>query len=436
LRDDDSAADVAVVGLGYIGLVFAVALARAGLRVVGAERSARARDAVSNAAPSFFEPGLAEALAALPPGQLQVRETLDGVRVQSIAICVGTGYDHATDSADLDDVRAAVELAASAADSDTLVIVRSTLPVGACREIVLPALRRTIPAPLLAYCPERTIQGRALAELTSLPQVVGGIDDRALKRAAEFFTAISPAVVCVSSLEAAELVKLVCNAHTDVLYGFGNEVALIAGALGLSGREVIAAANNGYPRPDIAVPGYVGGSCLVKDPHLLRISSRAAGYLPRLIPAARTVNEELPHFVAGRVRDGLAQRHVEASDAKVFVCGIAYKGRPETDDFRGGAAVVLARALAGRAGILQGHDPVVQAATIAAVGYTPADLRSGLADAHVLVLLTDHPDYSCLDPAVILGLMRVRPLIVDVWGILNDHFAHSGDVEYLGFGHG
>ena len=163
----------------------------------------------------------------------------------------------------------------SAARADTLVVVRSTVPVGATRAIVLPELAARWPAPRLALAPERTIQGQALRELEELPQVVGGLDAASGEAAAELFSRLTRRVVRVSSLEAAELVKLVNNCHTDLIYGYGNEVALLAERFGLDPLEVIQGANLEYPRPDLAKPGFVGGGCLSKDPYILL--SAAAG---------------------------------------------------------------------------------------------------------------------------------------------------------------
>src|SRR5207344_210853 len=107
-------------------------------------------------------------------------------------------------------------------------VVRSTVPVGATRAVVLPELVARWGEARLAFAPERTIQGQALRELEELPQVVGGLEPKSARAAAALFERITRRVVTVSSLEAAELVKLVNNCHTDLIYSYGNEVALMA----------------------------------------------------------------------------------------------------------------------------------------------------------------------------------------------------------------
>ena len=278
---------VAVIGMGYVGLTLGVALADAGFAVTGVEADPRTREALAARRPTFFEPGVSELLQSLPPDRFEVTEALSGAAPDAVVICVGTPFEQDTNSPDLRHLEDAVAALTGHLSDNTLVMVRSTVPVGTTRKLVYPMLRAHLDQPMLAFCPERTIQGRALSELTTLPQIVGGLDDRSVLRAKELLARVAPDQVVVSSLEIAEMVKLVCNAHTDLIYGFGNEVAQMADALGVSGNEVIAAANLRYPRPDLCRPGFVGGSCLTKDPYLLMHAVREAGYQPPLVAAAR-----------------------------------------------------------------------------------------------------------------------------------------------------
>jgi UDP-N-acetyl-D-mannosaminuronic acid dehydrogenase len=221
----------------------------------------------------------------------------------------------------------------------------------------------------------------------------------------------------VSSTDAAELVKLVNNAHTDVIYGFGNEVAMIASALGVNGEEVIGAANADYPRPDVSRPGYVGGSCLVKDPYMLLESARRHGYEPGMVAAARRLNENVPVHVAERVLQQLERRAVKPSEITVLVSGMAYKGKPETDDVRGSAAPVIAKSLRPRVKRLLGHDFVVDARVIEQLGFEPYDLVRGCSEASALIVLNDHQRYAAYNRADLSSRLVKPRLIYDLWGV-------------------
>lgn len=432
----DEPAEVAVVGLGYVGLTLAAALVDAGVSVLGVEANPAVADAITAGIPPFYEPGLVDVLTAAPPDRFRVSTTMPARLPSTVVVCVGTPVDPVGHEPALANFDATIEAVAQRVAPGTLVIVRSTAPIGTARTRVLPRLAAHVPEPLLAVCPERTIQGSALAELRQLPQVIGGLDDRSARRADELFARITPHRVAVSSPEAAEMVKLVNNAHTDVIYGFGNEVAVMAHAVGLDADEVIGAANVDYPRPDVRRPGFVGGSCLTKDPYLLMHSVAPAGVTPGLVTAARALNEAVPGHVVDLVTAALERDGRALADTKILVCGIAYKGRPVTDDVRGAASIPVAELLAGRVATLAGHDFLVPAERIAELGYRPTALEDGLIDADALVLLVDHPGYAELDVSTVVARMRPQPIVFDMWGLLRSGFQTSDKVTYLRWGRG
>ncbi len=431
-------ADVAVVGLGYVGLTVAVAFAGAGLHVYGVDASAGLVEDLRRGRPPFFEPGVEEAMSRLPHGCLDVGTALPDALPPAVVICVGTPLCAGATEADLSALCEVARAVADRVTPETLVVLRSTVPVGTTRRVLGAALARHVSSPLLAFCPERTIQGRALEEIRGLPQVIGGADQRSAERAQALFAPLAPRQVVVSSLEAGEMVKLVCNAHTDLLYGYGNEVGLMAEALGLDAAEVIRSANLEYPRPDLARPGFVGGGCLIKDPYLLAGSVQRGGYSPPLVLAARRLNEGLPGHVAARLLAALRARGRTGGGSKVLVCGLAYKGFPPTDDTRGAAAPVVVDALRPHVETIVGHDPLVPAArTRRELGIEAASLDHGADGADAVVLLTDHPDYRALDPATLSSRLRRPAVVFDTWGVLAGREAAFGpDVAYLRLGRG
>lgn len=434
----EAGAEVAVVGLGYVGLTLAVALARSGVRTLGFDRLPAAIQGIAAGEPCFNEPGVAEALRSLPAGALVLTETLPERLPPYVVVCVGSPVDPVTHAPDLSQLRGALEEIGPRLDEEAVVIVRSTVPVGTTEGFVRERLARFVDVPRVAFCPERTIQGKALRELGELPQVVGSDDPDAALAAADLLSRLGAGTVGVSSAAAAEMVKLVCNAHTDVLYGFGNEVALMAHTLGLDAGEVIAAANRDYPRPPISAPGYVGGSCLVKDPYLLSHSVAAADREPLLVTAARQLNESVPRHVAERVRSSLAAAaEPAAGEATLLVAGLAYKGSPVTDDTRGNAAGPLVECLRGSVGELRGQDYVVPAARIRELGLEPVGLGEGFRGCHAAVLLNDHPSYRGEEVRALIESMRPPRVIYDLWGLWRNSIAAASELgcTYLRLGH-
>jgi UDP-N-acetyl-D-mannosaminuronic acid dehydrogenase len=428
--------DVLVVGLGYVGLTLAVGLAAAGTRVLGFDVSDERLAPLRGGQPAFYEPGLAETLAALPAGRLEATAELPGRLPPATVICVGTPVDPDTHRPDLRSLQHVVDALAPRRAAGQLVVVRSTVPVGVTRRVVLAGLRGD--GVRLAVCPERTIQGQALRELRELPQVIGGLDPASTEAAARLFEPLCPRQVRVSSLEAAEMVKLVNNTHTDTIYGFGNEVALAAEVLGLDAAEVIGAANVDYPRPDVHRPGFVGGGCLTKDPYLLLASTAEHGHVPELVAAARRLNASVPGHQVERLLRALKDRAGgPAHEPRVLVCGLAYKGRPETDDTRGSPAPAVLARLRDQGIDVVAHDHVVGGAEAERMGTRLVDLAEGFAGADGVIVLTDHPGYAAVDARALVATMRQPGVVVDGWGILAGQLEPAPpNVTYLRYGRG
>ena len=430
--------EVCVVGMGYVGLTLAVTLADIGYRVWGYERQRQLVDTLNSGRSPMFEPGVEDVLRRRIGDRLTVADDMPQGFEGTVIICVSTPVG-ADGTPDLTNLVAAAEHVAQHTEDDAMVVVRSTVPVGTSRDVVLPILRRSHPNEvLLASCPERTIQGSALDELRRLPQVVGGLDDASTAAAAKLWGRVTEHVVTVSSLEAAEMVKLVNNTHTDVIYSFGNEVAMMAHGLGLDPMEVITAANVDYPRPDLARPGFVGGPCLTKDPYILIDSSARAGHPPGLVSASRALNESLPAKVAEHFVGSLQTVVGDLADAKVLVCGFAYKGLPVTDDTRGAPAAQIMEVLLRHGLHPFGHDYLVSDEEIAASGATPVEhLRAGLDGACGVLFVNEHPDYQNIPVREVAAALEPPAVLYDCWRMYSAAEAEAvPGVHYRGIGFG
>ena len=419
-----------------MGLTLAVTLARKGFTVYGMDSSDQVLHALRAKRPHLFEPGVEDGLNAFLGDRLHVGASLPSDHaVEAAILCVSTPVNPATHAPDLENLRLAARHVAEHCVRETLVIVRSTVPVGASRSVVLPELAARWPRPRVAFAPERTIQGQALRELEELPQVVGGLDDESRDRATALFARVTRRVVPVGSLEAAELVKLVNNCHTDLIYSYGNEVALMAERWGLDPLEVIRAANLDYPRPDLAKPGYVGGGCLSKDPYILMSAARASGYTPWLVGQARGLNERLPLHVAERLVAMIRQTRGTTEGARLAVLGWAYKGWPPTDDMRGTPIVPMLPIFRAAGLALRGHDFLVRPEMVRDLGAEPMALESALDGADAVLVVTNHPEYAKLDLVRVLPSLRRPALVFDSWRILDEEAVHAAGIRYAGIGY-
>jgi UDP-N-acetyl-D-mannosaminuronic acid dehydrogenase len=424
---------IGVVGLGYVGLTLTAALADKGFIVHGADVSPTVIDSLSRGRSHIFEPGVEEVFATHVGRGIQVAAELPRDTVDVAVISVSTPVDDVTRRPNLANLAAAARSVAATCRPGTLVVVRSTVPVGTSRRVVLPELRAAWGDDVrLVMAPERTIQGQALRELVELPQVVGGLDEASLRLGVEFFGGLARTIVEVSNLETAEMVKLSNNCHTDLIYSFGNEIALIAERHGLDPLEVIRATNVDYPRPDLSKPGYVGGGCLSKDPYIMIDS--AGDYQPFLVGRARELNEYLPVHVAETVVRMLGETRGETRGARLAVLGWAYKGWPPTDDMRGTPIAAMMPIFSAAGITVVGHDPMVTDDVIRQYGGEPISLDKAFTDTEAVLIINDHPDYRAIEVTEVLGAARPA-IIYDSWRVLDGDAVMAAGIRYAGLGY-
>jgi UDP-N-acetyl-D-mannosaminuronic acid dehydrogenase len=432
--------NVCIIGLGYVGLTLAVALADVGFRIYGVERDQRILDFLKRRQAHFSEVGLDAKLAdQLDRSILTATQHIPRDCAATVfIITVGTpiGPDKKTR---IDALRTVATDLAQVLKAGDLVMLRSTVRVRTTRDIVEPILKACGKPFDLAFCPERTLEGRALTELRSLPQIVGGIDFQSTFRASQFFSLLTPSVVRVADPETAELAKLINNTQRDLMFGFANEVAAMCDAAGLSALEVIAAANLGYSRSSVPLPGPVGGPCLEKDPYILAEGLESYGFIPQLSLSGRRWNELLPQWTVKRVADRWRERSCPQSQPeRVSVLGLAFKGRPETDDLRGTPAIeIIARLRAEfpKARIL-GFDPIVSASAIKELGIEPtSDVEQAFRDTSIVLIQNNHEFFTKMPMQSLAGLMRSPGLVYDYWNQTTQTPLPAGvNVELFGLG--
>ena len=413
--------DVCIVGMGYVGLTLAVVMAERNFRVVGVEINPKILDALQNGKPHFHEIGLPARLRrVLDSGAVEFREDfpVGGNPPKVYIISVGTPLG-ADGKPRIDMVEHVTSQIAEAMAPGSLIVLRSTVVIGTTRKVVLPILNASGKPFHLAYCPERTIEGKALEELRSLPQIVGGLGIDDARRAATMFQEITPTTLRVSNLETAEVIKLLDNSYRDLFFAFGNEVARLCDAVGIDGVEVIQAANMGYARTNIASPGFVGGPCLEKDPHILQYSLAPYNFVPKLVSTGRLINEELPGQVIQSALSDLSEEKRKAIRV-VSICGLAFKGRPETDDLRGTPAKILIQAIKDvlpRAEI-RGHDFAVSPSGVESLGLKPVSIEQAFEGANLVIIANNNIKYEWLDWKELFACMSDPALVYDVWDAL------------------
>ena len=305
--DDVFTGTVAVIGLGYIGLPTAVALATRGINVIGVDVKKSTIDAISRGEVPFVEPDLAVGVSgAVALGRLTA--SLETPEADAYIIAVPTPFNPDR-TANLSYVQAATEQIAHRLNPGAIVILESTSPPGTTERVSqwIAAKRPDLRMPHnsdngadihVAHCPERVLPGRIMIEIITNDRVIGGLSPACAQKAASIYRVFSQAEILLTDARTAEMTKLVENAYRDVNIAFANELSMISEHLQVDIWEVIRLANR-HPRVNILNPGPgVGGHCIPVDPWFL---IAAAPDCSKLLRAAREVNDHKPTHVAKQV---------------------------------------------------------------------------------------------------------------------------------------
>jgi UDP-N-acetyl-D-mannosaminuronic acid dehydrogenase len=434
---------VAVYGLGFVGLSLASVLANAGLLVVGVDSNPDVIGKLKSGQPTFFENGLKSLLDSLSQANpIHFTANSHEANADIHIVCVGTPVD-AKQSPDFSFVIEASRAIARNLKKNDLVILRSTLPVGTSRYLIVPELEKSgMKAGVdffLSFAPERTVEGNALEELRMLPQIIGGIDKASCELTAKLFSRITNTIVDVDTLEAAEMAKLLNNTFRDLSFAFANEVSKICDGLNLNAFKLIEAANEGYPRNPIPMPSPgVGGICLAKDPYLYTNPYGGSSYYrPILGEASRSINSSGHLDVLEKIRRFCKVAGKDILRIKILLIGLAFKGVPETSDIRESVAAKLVKALPDASNI-RVKDFVVEREEIAALGCQPVeDIMSGFDGADVALVMNNHPLNARFNMTGAFKRM-VKPFMVfDGWNMFNQkqvesfHGAYYATLGYI-----
>lgn len=334
LEKDSPYESVQVIGLGFVGLTFAAFMCRS-MPVIGVEINQKIREQILVGNAHFYETGLDAAIrSGVDSGMLKVSDSpLRSEKRTAYVLTLGTPiFEKKVNLSALESVASQIVRVAKPHD---LVIVRSTVELGTTRDLVLAKFQEARLDVYVAMCPERTIEGKALIELQSLPQIIGGVDQASTYEATRFFHQFNIETVDVESSEAAELAKLANNTYRDLQFAFANEIAILGDVMGVNARKVIEAANFNYSRSNIPAPGLTAGPCLEKDPWILANSAEKLGVDMPITKSSRLINELSPIITIHRFFESEPSLKFSKN---ILVAGLAFKGKPETSDTRGSLA--------------------------------------------------------------------------------------------------
>ena len=398
---------IAVVGLGRVGLPVLAALAKNKNIVTGIDYDKNKVNMLNKyCSCGFYEPDLEETIRA---NRNKINFTTEISKVSSqdaVIITIGTPLNRKGIPNISYTMRKIMKIASYIKEDSTL-IIKTTLPPGSTRKIGEAISGKNI---YLSYCPERIVEGKAMLELEHDPKIIGGINRKSIIKAKAVIGQIGGDIIEVSSLEAAEICKLLDNTFRTVNIAYSNEICNTCEKMGIDANEVIMTVNRSYKRNNIFSPGLgADGTCLYKDCQIY--TTLIQGHTKEsMIYRSMTTSQSVISKIYEIANNFSVNHDIQP---EISLIGLAYKGKPPTDDTRESAATKLYDILKRKYHNIKGFDPLVKQFFEVAM---QDSIHSCINNSNIILLLTNHPELMDIDSAEIIRIAARPLLIIDCWG--------------------
>jgi UDP-N-acetyl-D-mannosaminuronic acid dehydrogenase len=380
---------VVIMGLGYIGLPTAALIASKDIKVHGVDVNQDIVDTINMGNVHIIEPDL-EGLVKYSVENKLFSANLEPIKADIFLIAVPTPFkdEHIPD---ISYVKTSIDMVIPYLESNNLIIIESTCPVGTTDEMKdfifnkRPELRDEI---FLSYCPERVLPGKIIFELENNDRVIGGIDKNSSEKAFDFYSMFVKGKLHSTNARTAEMCKLVENSYRDVSIAFANELSMICDEAKINVWELIELANK-HPRVSILKPGSgVGGHCIAVDPWFIVNDFKEHA---RLIKTSREVNTFKTEWIIQKIKEEAKAFEVKNKKNPSIAClGLSYKA--DIDDLRESPALYIAKILINEGYNILPVEPNIKESNDIKL----YDYKTAVSDADILVFLVSHKQFKSL----------------------------------------
>ena len=388
--------DLAVIGLGYVGLPLAIEAANSKLKVVGYDINESLVTNLNNSTSHVEDISNNQLGNSLEKDLIFTSDSEILGESEYIVISVPTPL---TDyQPDLSFVEAATKSIAENLQKGHVVILESTTYPGTTLEIVKPILEKSSKLIagedfLLGYSPERIDPGNEKWTFKNTPKIVSGINKKSLEKISEFYKLIIDEVVEVSGTREAEMVKLIENTYRQVNIAMVNELAILSNMLDIDIWEVVEAAKTkpfGFQsfRPG---PG-VGGHCIPIDPKYLSFKTRQIGQPVRFVELAQEINNSMPNYVVARISELMNKKEILLKNSKILILGVAYK--KDIGDTRESPALDIIESLLEKSVDISYYDPHVDELTVNNISISREENIENLSSYDLILIHTPHSKFQ------------------------------------------
>jgi nucleotide sugar dehydrogenase len=420
---------VAVIGLGYVGLPLACAIAReTNHEVVGYDKSRKKIEQIQNGICPIDDEQCEKDLKNVK-FDISVEDfILAGTDIYIVCVPTPVLNDY---TPDLRPVKSSVETIAKYLKKGNVVVIESTINPGVCDEIAIPILEDSTGLKAgndfdVAHCPERINPGDPLWNVYNIPRNIGSTSPEATKKLAAFYSSfISAEINEMPNIKTAEATKIIENTFRDINIAFVNELAKSFEVLDIDLMAVIKGASN---KPFAFLPHFpscgVGGHCIPVDPYYLIERAKQSGFDHKFLKLAREINNSMPDYTIVKLADALNIYERSIKNTKIGLLGLSYKAN--VGDLRESPSIKLQSILKDKQADLLVYDPYFPDLS------NTGSLEEILENSFAIVIATDHRVFKDLT-AEILTKYGIK-IVIDGKNCLNKQELVSAGIYYKGIG--
>ena len=404
---------IAIIGLGYVGLPLAVEFGKQ-VTTYGYDINTHRIEALERGVDSTREITAEELRAANKLALTHSKGTLRSASVFIVTVPTPVDEDKRPD---LSPLEKASQLVGEVIRPGCLVIFESTVFPGCTEEVCVPIIEHHSGLThnidfFTGYSPERINPGDREHRLTNVIKITSGSNPEAAEFVDQLYRLIVQAGTHkASSIQVAEAAKVIENVQRDVNIALVNELALIFKRLGIDTNDVLLAANTKWNFLPFK-PGLVGGHCIGVDPYYLVTKAERAGFEPRIISAARQVNESVGNTVSTEVMQLMTQKRIHIVDANILVLGLAFK--ENCPDLRNTRVIDIVRDLQACNAVVDVYDPWVDVAECQSLYGVDLVQEPEAGKYDAIVMAVAHDQFRAMDVADIQGLGKANCVIYDI----------------------
>jgi nucleotide sugar dehydrogenase len=435
---DTRSLKICIVGIGRIGLPTALSFAKAGLQTIGADINEKLVDSINAGNfPLKDEPGYEDIFNSVKKnGNFSATTDIDGAISKSnlILLSLPTPMDENNIPNYLALESVGKQLSKSL-QPNSLVVVESTIEPGFIENVMIKRIEidgrlRVGKNFTIGVCPENANPGEILHDFTSLPRLVGGIDEQTAKIIALIYDFVfSVELVTMPDCKTANAVKLTTNVFRDINIAFVNELSLMFEKLGIDTLKVLDAAKRKY-NFQIHYPGAgVGGPCLPINSYQFLNTAKRIGSELNIIKYARAINEKMPDHVINLTLDGFKKCNKSIKDSTLLILGVSYK--PDVKDIQLSPAEIIINKLKVLGAKIKIYDPYYKNNQVFGIN-VEHNIQDILSDVDASIIITAHKEFQEIDPKIFTQMKT--PILIDSRGIIDISAANNAGLVFRGLG--